>query len=172
MRGCLQIICSLLLPQIVVYQPLNRSCDFLLGRHRVTYHRPNYPISHDQGTVTRSNHTPATLDSRLEASPSVTARIIPHDSVDGPTVSAPLCHLKEFFPSGSLHPVIQLLHRLNHRQTSGGQGISLTISGTGRLICRGVLNRMASLVEELDLDLDLDDSCPHGYCPTSNSNEE
>ena len=53
------------------------------------------------------------------------------------------------------------------RQTSGGQRISLTISDTSRHICRGMLKRMESLVQELILNLDLDDDCPHDYCQTS-----
>ena len=49
-------------------------------------------------------------------------------------------------------------------QTSGGQRISLTISGEPQHICRDVLRDMKGLVEELVLDLILEDDCPIDYC--------
>ena len=58
------------------------------------------------------------------------------------------------------------------RQASGGQGISLAITGTRRPMCRLALKRIEGLVEELVIDLDSDDDYPHGYCSTSDSEGE
>ena len=57
------------------------------------------------------------------------------------------------------------------RQTSGGQGISLTISNPRyRHICRGVLKRIESLVEELQVSgLNSDRDCRHRYCQINDS---
>jgi len=52
-------------------------------------------------------------------------------------------------------------------QTSGGQRISLTISGEPQHICRDVLRDMKGLVEELVLDLILEDDCPIDHCSIS-----
>lgn len=45
-------------------------------------------------------------------------------------------------------------------QTSGGRGISLTISGPRRRIYEDVLRKMKGLVEELVLDMTLNGNCP------------
>ena len=74
----------------------------------------------------------------------------------------------ENFPSYDSDGWIELIFYLTC-QTSGGQGISLTISDARRHICRGMLERMGSLVEELVLDLDLDDDWPCDYCQNSDS---
>ena len=54
-------------------------------------------------------------------------------------------------------------------QTSGGQRISLTISGRSQHICKGVLRKITDLVEELVLELTLDEDCPFtfGGCSAS-----
>ena len=79
-RGCLQVLCSLPLPQIVVPWPLHRSYDFILGRPRITHHGSNHPISHNKRCLTCSDHTSITLDSRLESSPSEPYSLQAHDS--------------------------------------------------------------------------------------------
>ncbi|KAF9779273.1 hypothetical protein BJ322DRAFT_452260 [Thelephora terrestris] len=64
-----------------------------------------------------------------------------------------------------------LLPYLAH-QTSGGQRISLTISGTREHICKDVMKELKGFVEELVIDLDLDSDCPFDYCERSEEGEE
>jgi hypothetical protein len=87
-------------------------------------------------------------------------------------LSGPLPNEKLFPSLRHLHPKDTLLYNgdwspiipyLTH-QTSGGQRISLTISGTPQHACKEVLRDMKGLVEELVLDLVSDDDCPLDYC--------
>ena len=76
-----------------------------------------------------------------------------------------------FFDHDSWSEIIAFLTR----QASGGQGISLTISSARCLhICRGWLERIESLVEELRVPggLNSDSDCRHGYCQIKNSERE
>ena len=90
-----------------------------------------------------------------------------HPSLGGPFVNGKLfpslqhLHLEDtFLYEGHWSPIIPyLIH-----QTSGGQRISLTISGKPQHICKDVLRDMKGLAEELVLDLVLEDSCPIDYC--------
>ena len=82
-------------------------------------------------------------------------------------------HLEDitFFEHDSWSEIISFLTR----QASGGQGISLTISSARRLhICRGWLERIEGLVEELRVSggLNSDGDCRHGYCQIKNSERE
>ena len=56
-----------------------------------------------------------------------------------------------------------LLLYLAH-QTSGGQVISLTLSGEPVHICKDVVDGIKNLVDEFVLDLILDEECPFDYC--------
>jgi len=56
-----------------------------------------------------------------------------------------------------------LLPYLAH-QTSGGQVISLTLSGEPVHICKDVVNDIKGLVDEFIFDLPLDEDCPFDYC--------
>ena len=77
-------------------------------------------------------------------------------------------HLEDTFLSeDDWSPIIPYLTH----QTSGGQRISLTISGDPQHICRDVLREMEGLVEELVLNLTLEDDCPIDYCSISEREE-
>ena len=52
-------------------------------------------------------------------------------------------------------------------QTSGGQRISVTISGLGQHICKDVMKEIEGLVDELILNLSPDSDCPFDYCVIS-----
>jgi len=56
-----------------------------------------------------------------------------------------------------------LLPYLAH-QTSGGQVISLTLSGEPAHVCKDVVKDIKGLVEEFILDLPLDEDCPFDHC--------
>ena len=64
-----------------------------------------------------------------------------------------------------------LLPYLTH-QTSGGQKISLTISGGSHHICKDVLREIESLVEEFVLGFVWDHNCPLDYCSISEEGED
>ena len=64
-----------------------------------------------------------------------------------------------------------LLPYLTH-QTSDGQRISLTISGTREHICKDVLKEMERLTDGLVLNLSLDSECSFDYCPISEEDGE
>ena len=70
-------------------------------------------------------------------------------------------HLDEVFLSQiGWSPIIPFLTH----QTSDGQGISLTISGPCKHICKYALRKMGRLVEGLVLNIALPEYCPYGYC--------
>lgn len=64
-----------------------------------------------------------------------------------------------------------LLPYLAH-QTSGGQVISLTISGGRIHICKDVVKDIKGLVDEFVLGLIPDDDCPFDYCSVGEEGEE
>ena len=64
-----------------------------------------------------------------------------------------------------------LISYLTH-QTSGGQAISLALTGGRYHICKSVMKEMEGLVDKLILDLLLDEDCPFDYCSIDESEED
>ena len=64
-----------------------------------------------------------------------------------------------------------LVSYLTH-QTSGGQVISLALTGGRRHICKDVMKDVESLVDELTLNFLPDTGCPFDYCSVSESEED
>jgi len=94
-------------------------------------------------------------------------------------LGGPLANVKLFPSLRHLHLEDTFLYEDNWssiipyltHQTSGGQRISLTISGEPQHICWDVLRDMKGLVEELVLNLTLEDDCPINYCSISGRGE-
>ena len=94
---------------------------------------------------------------------------------DGPLANTKLLpslrhlHLEDFFLDGDDWSF--LLHYLVH-QTSDGQGLSLTLSGSHIHICKDVVKDIKGLVDELILDLPLDEDCPLDHCSVGEEDDE
>ena len=94
---------------------------------------------------------------------------------DGPLANTKLLpslrhlHLEDFFLDGDDWSF--LLHYLIH-QTSDGQGLSLTLSGSHIHICKDVVKDIKGLVDELILDLPLDEDCPLDHCSVGEEDDE
>ena len=85
---------------------------------------------------------------------------------DGPLANTKLfpslrcLHLEHAAPDDDWTPLVPyLIH-----QTSSGQAISLTLSGTSTHICKDVVRDIEGLVEEFTLGFILDVDCPFNLC--------
>ena len=157
--------------------PENTSCvDFVacIPREHVVYFDTNLKTDALLWTVTAM---PKLQELHL------TNPILGYGSFLQPGPDGPHANEKNFPPLRRLHLEDVILHDTDGwneiisfltRQTSGGQGISLTITDACPWhICRGVLKKMESLVEELRVSGPKSDGyCSHGYCSNNGLERE
>jgi hypothetical protein len=134
-------------------------------REHVVYFGGNSSINNLKDTIA----TMPRLQELHLVSPMLDDRFL-HPYLGGPLANGKLfpslrhLHLEDtLLYEGHWFPIIPYLVH----QTSGGQRISLTVSGEPQHICKDVLRDMKGLVEELVFDLILEDDCPINYCSLS-----